>query len=140
MEALFGKQAYKLLGKVREKQRKEEPLTGLEQMVAQVMEEHPEFEPFWDQGERMAYPQEIGESVVNPLVHTGLHVVVEKQIREDDPEEVRLLLGRLVEKGKSRHEALHVIAQVWGSHYFQSVRRGNPMEELSYIESLKILL
>jgi hypothetical protein len=140
MEALFGKQAYKLLGKVREKQQTGEPLTGLEGMVAQVMKEHPEFEPFWDQGERMAYPQEIEGSVVNPLVHTGLHVVVEKQIREDDPEEVRLVLGRLEGEGKSRHEALHVVAQIWGSHYFQSVRRGNPMEELSYIEALKVLL
>lgn len=140
MDVLFGKQAYRLIGKVSEKLQSGEPLFGMEGMIAEVMREHPEFKPFWDRGEEMAFPQEVDGTVVNPLVHTGLHVVAEKQLKDDDPEEVRLVLAHLQSQGKSRHEALHLIALAWGEHYFRSVRRGNPMEELSYIEDLRALI
>lgn len=140
MEALFGKQAYKLIGRVQGKLKTGEPLTGMERMVAEVMKEHPEFDPVWGMGEQMAYPQEIDGMIVNPLVHTGLHVVAQKQIDDDDPEEARMVVEHLKAQGKSHHDALHVIAQVWGNHYFRSIRSGETMEEFSYTEDLKNIL
>lgn len=140
MEAIFGKQGFKLVGRVWEKIRKGESLDEMEEVLAQAMTEHPEFEPYWESGEDMARPQEISGIVVNPLVHTGLHIVVERQISVDDPEEVRRVLGQLQSQGRTRHEALHLIAQAWGEIYFRSIRRGNPMEELSYIEALRSLV
>jgi hypothetical protein len=140
MEAIFGKQGYRLIGKILEKKRRGEPVSEMEEMLSEVMDDHPEFAPFWGKGEEMAYPQEVDGNIVNPLVHTGLHLVLERQIKEDDPEEVRRVLAHFQSEGRSRHEALHSVAQIWGDLYFRSVRRGNPMEELTYIEALRELL
>jgi|SRR5579863_9795129 len=140
MESIFGKQGFKLVALVWEKVQKQEALNEFEGMLAAAMKEHPEFAFFWDLGEVMARPQEINGTVVNPLVHTGLHLVVERQLHHDDPEEARAVLQHLQSKGTPRHEALHSIAQAWGEIYFRSIRRGNPMEELSYVEVLRSLL
>lgn len=45
-------------------------------------------------------------------VHAALHVVVEEQLATGSPPETRRALARLVAAGRSRHEALHAIANV----------------------------
>ena len=47
-----------------------------------------------------------------PRVHAAIHVVVENQLAADRPPEVRRALERLVRGGRSRHEAVHAIADV----------------------------
>lgn len=139
MDALFSKQAVPMYIQVWERMKKGEDLMGDAEMIAEAMQAHPEFDPFWPQGEMLFYPQEINGFIVNPLVHTGLHVAVEKQLFNQNPEEVEVAFKALLEKGIPRHDAIHHIAGLWGDLYFQSVRRGNPMEESVYIEELKAL-
>jgi hypothetical protein len=45
-------------------------------------------------------------------VHAALHVVVEEQLATGSPPGARRALARLVAAGRSRHEALHAIADV----------------------------
>lgn len=45
-------------------------------------------------------------------VHAALHVVVEEQLATGSPPEARRALERLVSAGRSRHEALHALADV----------------------------
>lgn len=45
-------------------------------------------------------------------VHAALHVVVEEQLATGSPPEVRRALARLVAAGRTRHEAVHAIAEV----------------------------
>ncbi len=139
MSDLFSKQATVIYNAVWEKMKKGEELSGDSEMIAEAMKEHPEFDPFWGVGETAFHPQEINGFIVNPLVHTGLHVAIEKQLFNDDPVEVRLALKHLIEKGIPRHEAIHQIAGIWGDLYFRSVRRGGPLEELVYLQELEAL-
>ena len=140
MSLLFSKQAARTYGQVWEKKKKGEKLFGEAEMVSDAMDAHPEFNPFWPQGEAAFQPQEIGGYVVNPLVHIGLHVIIEQQLASGDPEEVGMLVKSLVEKGDSRHEAIHKVAGIWGDIYFRSVRRGSPMEEGIYLAELHRLM
>lgn len=137
---LFSKQAVTIYNQVWQKMKQGEELMGDAEMIADEMKRHPEFDPYWSQGELAFQPQEIDGYIVNPLVHTGLHVAIEKQLFNDNPEEVAVVFKVLVEKGMSRHDAIHQIASLWGSLYFQSVRRGGPMEESVYLEELKAML
>jgi len=137
---LFSKQAVTLYNQIWEKVQKGEELMGDAELIADEMKRHPEFTPFWSQGEAAFQPQEINGYIVNPLVHTGLHVAVEKQLFNDNPEEVTVVFKALLEKGMPRHEAIHQIAGLWGNLYFKSVRRGGPLEESVYIEELKAML
>lgn len=140
MNDLFSKQATALYGTIWEKMKKGEPLSGDAELISEVMKEHPEFDPFWGAGETAFQPQEIDGFIVNPLVHTGLHVMVEKQIASDDPMEVGITLRQLLERGVTRPEAIHQIAGIWGNLYFRSVRRGGSFEEWVYLQELEGLL
>ncbi len=140
MDYLFSKQALSMYFKVWDRMKKGEELSGDAEMIADVMKAHPEFDPWWPQGEMAFHPQEIDGYIVNPLIHTGLHVAVEKQLFSQSPEEVEVVFKTLLEKGLPRHEAIHRIAGLWGDLYFRSVRRGDPMEESTYIEELKMLM
>jgi hypothetical protein len=140
MESLFSKQAASLYAQIWERMKKGEALFGDAEMIAEAMKGHPELDPYWPQGEAAFSPQEINGYVVNPLVHIGLHVAVEKQLMNQSPEEVEVVFKALLEKGMSRHEAIHQIAGLWGDLYFRSVRRGGPLEEGVYIEELKTLM
>jgi len=136
-DMLFSKQSVPMYLSVWKRMKEGQELTGDAEMIAEVMQGHSEFDPFWTQGEKAFQPQEIDGYMVNPLVHTGLHVVIEKQLLNQEPEEVVLALNALMGKGFSRHEAIHKLVALWGDLYFRSVRRGNPMEEWTYIEGLK---
>lgn len=100
--------------------------------IAHVMDLHPEYEDIWKMGEMAVYPQEIDGKVVNPFVHTVLHVKVDKQISEETPEFVAETFKRLKSEGADEHEALHAIIGVYADMYFKSFRRGDTFSNLEY--------
>ncbi|MEO5656234.1 MAG: DUF1841 family protein [Nitrospiria bacterium] len=114
-------------------------LEGEEALIAHAMNLHPELDPLWDLGEASATPQEVNGTVVNPFIHTALHVLVEKQLEEKSPPEALTALDVLLARGVDRHEAVHAIAALYADLYFTTFRRGQSFEETSYIELLKQL-
>lgn len=116
------------------------PLDGEDELIAQAMDLHPELDPLWELGEMSATPQEINGTVVNPFIHTALHVLVEKQLQSKSPPEIADALNALLNRGIDRHEAVHAIASVYAELYFTTFRRGQQFEELTYVELLKQLV
>ncbi|MFZ5877035.1 MAG: DUF1841 family protein [Nitrospirota bacterium] len=115
------------------------PIEGEDELIAQAMDLHPELDPIWELGEMSATPQEVNGTVVNPFIHTALHVLVEKQLQTKSPPETVDTLNRLTARGIERHEAVHAIASVYAELYFTTFRRGQQFEELTYVELLKQL-
>jgi hypothetical protein len=90
-------------------------------------------------GEYAAQPQEVNGTVVNPYVHTALHVIIEKQIENLSPPETLNTLKSLETAGQSRHDALHRILSIYAEIYFYNFRKGLTFDELSYVELLRDL-
>lgn len=137
MDNLFSKQTLLVYFQVWEQVKAGVELEGGAERIADAIKAHPEFDPFWPQGEAAINPQEIDGYVVNPLIHTGLHVEIDKQLFNQQPEEVEPTLKALLEKGIKRHEAIHQIAGIWADLYFRSIRQGAPFDDWSYAEALK---
>ncbi len=116
------------------------PYDSNSEEIVSVLKAHPEFDPFWEQGEAALHPQEVGDYVVSPLIHTRLHVVIETQLLEQDPDEVIEAFNLLVQKGETRHKAIHRIASLWGDIYFKSIREATPFSDWSYVEGLRSLV
>lgn len=116
------------------------PLTGGDELISDVMDLHPEFDPFWALGELSATPQEVNGTIVNPYIHTALHVLIEKQLDTLVPPEAMNALQHLESSGYSRHEALHQILGIYADIYFTNFRKGLAFEELSYVELLRDLI
>lgn len=122
------------------KQRRQAPsLEGEDALIAQAMDLHPELDPLWELGELSATPQEVNGTIVNPFIHTALHVLIEKQLAEQSPPEIVDTLAVLLRRSVDRHEAVHAIASVYADLYFTTFRRGQHFEEGTYVELLKQL-
>ncbi len=139
MDTLFTTQTLKTYAQIYQQITEGKEIINDEEVVADTIRLHPEFDPFWPDGESAIHPQEIDDYVVNPLIHTGLHVIVEKQILDKNPEEVDSTLNTLLANGISRHDAMHQIIGLWGELYFRSVRQSSSLYEWEYIELLNRL-
>ncbi len=111
----------------------------LDARIAHIMDLHPEFDEIWKLGELATHPQEIGGQIVNPFVHTVLHVIVDKQILTGQLEYVEVTYSRLKEQGMDDHNALHVIIAVYADLHFGSFRQGKPFDTLDYESQLVAL-
>ena len=82
---LFDKENQWRFTKIAEQRRNKIKLEGEDALIAETMNLHPDFDPIWALPEFSAQPREIGGMVVNPFVHTALHVIIEQQIAREKP-------------------------------------------------------
>jgi len=115
------------------------PVSEVDSRIAHVMDMHPEFEEAWKMGEMAVYPQEINGQIVNPFVHTVLHVIIDTQLNDGNPEIVTLTYKRLLEEGMDVHDCLHAIIHSFGDIHFANFRTGKPFDHLDYQSRLMSL-
>ena len=138
---LFGTEHLKLFLQLAEERKKGDvKFTEDEESIIQVMKEHPEFDKFWPMGDMAAAPQEIGEEIVNPFVHTALHASIELQVNHLQPRYVAETLSVLLNSGMDRHEALHQIGAIYADLFFKRFRKGDDFDDEEYAGRLKILI
>lgn len=102
------------------------------QTIFDIMDMHPELDAIWKMGEMAAYPQEVDGMMVNPFVHTVLHLIVDRQIETESPEYVAETFARLRDEGMDEHECLHAIIAVYADLYFSNFRKGGSFSYLDY--------
>ncbi len=105
--------------------------------IFEIMDMHPELDKIWKMGELAAYPQEADGMVVNPFVHTVLHLIVDNQIETDSPEYVSETFARLIDEGMEEHESLHAIIAIYADLYFSNFRKGGSFSYLDYESRLR---
>jgi hypothetical protein len=67
------------------------------------------------------YHRRAGEKLSNLTAHAGLHVVVENQVLMKEEIPISAALGRLMDEGLDRHDAIHAIASVLSMTMFDAV-------------------
>ena len=135
----FDKENQSRIFRVADDRAQGKPVPEEDQRIVHVMEAHPEFDEVWKQGELAAYPQEINGQTVNPLVHTVLHVIIDRQVSNEDPEFVVETHNRLVQQGMDEHGSLHAILWVFADIYFRTFRNGGQFDPLEYESRLNLL-
>lgn len=113
------------------------PLDTLEQQVARVLEEHPEYHRALGDPERALnrdYSPETGE--VNPFLHLSLHLGLREQIATDRPAGIRDVYRRLSLRGGS-HAAEHLMMDQLAEALWAAQRNGRTPDEQAYLEALR---
>ncbi len=89
-----------------------------------------------DETERVAlvieYHRQSKSRLENPELHAITHVVVENQVALGDATSVPATLGRLIDEGLDRHEAIHAIGSILMSVVFDAAQEaddGNDINE-----------
>ena len=99
----------------------EQPLDGIEVVVAKVIRAHPEYHAVLakrDTSEDRDYLPESGET--NPFLHMGMHIAIEEQLSIDQPRGIRQQYEQLMLRLADPHEAQHVIMECLGEMLWQA--------------------
>lgn len=116
-----------------------QPLQPLEQLVSQVIEQHPEYHPYLgddDQLDRDFTPEQ-GET--NPWLHMGMHITLGEQIASDRPLGIRSSYQHIVARFGDHHAAEHAMMDCLGVALWEAQRSSSLPDEQAYLECLKKL-
>ncbi len=111
-------------------------LEGEEATLARVMKEHVEYVDVWERLEELD-DREIVVNGVNPILHISMHCVIENQLEQNNPPEVRKALDGLLKRGDSRHEAIHAIAYEFNMELFPVLKNARPFNNNAYKRRLE---
>ena len=128
----FDKESQQRILRVAADRNEGRPTEELDGRITRVLELHPEFDSIWEEGEMASIPREVNGMIVNPFVHTVLHVTIDRQLQLGAPEFVATAYNRLTNQGMESHEALHAIIAIYANLHFASTRRDMQFDALAY--------
>ncbi len=106
-------------------------LEGEETVLARMMQEHVEYHKVWEQLDKLSGDELVVDGV-NPIMHVSMHSVIENQLEQNTPPEVRKALDGLLKRGTSRHEAIHTIAYEFNMELFPVLKHSRPFNNNAY--------
>lgn len=115
------------------------PMDALEQQIAAVIAEHPEYHALLQQEEKALqreYLPEQGET--NPFLHMGLHLGIHEQVSTNRPAGISELYRQLVIK-HGKHDAEHRMMDCLAESIWLAQRNQTTPDETAYLDCLKQL-
>jgi hypothetical protein len=114
-------------------------LEGEDAQLAQVMRDHPEYYDIWESTTELPMEQTTLDEG-DPFAHVVVHTVIESQLAQNDPPEVRLVLKYKTSHHVPRHQAIHEIAYVFVQHLWKTLHDKTPFDNDAYRQDLNQLL
>lgn len=131
-------QARQFLFEAWRKRRAGELLTPLEDLTAQLIDKHPEY------NELLSTPESNQDknfapdgTEVNPFLHIMMHLSIEEQLSIGQPFGIREQFARLTQKYQSEHEAQHAMMDCLGEMIWQAQRNKTEPDPAIYIACLE---
>ncbi|MCH8262365.1 MAG: DUF1841 family protein [Proteobacteria bacterium] len=132
----------KFFSEVWEKYKKKMPLEALEQVVLDIILQHPEYHKILDMDETdvaaMEFLPEAG--MTNPFLHMGMHIAIQEQIGSNRPEGITALYQQLLAGYPSAHDLEHSMMECLGETLWQAQRNNIMPDEMQYLERVKRLI
>ena len=117
-----------------------EELNALEQQVAEVIAEHPEYHVLLQNEDKALgreYAPEDGET--NPFLHMSLHLGLQEQVVTDRPAGIRAIYQQMIAR-HGVHEAEHQMMQYLIESLWMAQHNESAPDEKVYMEGLQGLL
>jgi len=113
-------------------------LTEEEELLAEQMQAHSEYSEVWEN-------KDLGEHFFdltkeeNPFLHISLHVMLERQIRSNNPPYVRRAIERLAAQGEDPHDVQHAILRILVSEMWAVMTQRRPFNLKQYCDQIESL-
>lgn len=124
-----------------EKYKKKMPLEALEQVVLNIISQHPEYHEILEKNETeiaaMEFLPETG--MTNPFLHMGMHIAIQEQIGSNRPEGITVLYQQLLAGYASAHDLEHSMMECLGEILWQAQRNNTMPDEMQYLKRVKQL-
>ena len=122
-----------------QKQQNGETLAGLEQQVAEVIAEHPEYHAELNHAEGVVQKDYNDGEEGNPFLHMSLHLGLREQVVTDRPEGIRNIYQQMIGR-HGVHQAEHLMMQALAESLWLAQQNGTPPDEEVYRDRLKQLI
>ena len=114
-------------------------LQPLEQLVAQVIEQHPEYHAHLTDDEQLQRDFSPAHGETNPWLHMGMHISLGEQLGADRPTGIRALYQQIVMRFGDHHAAEHAMMDCLGAVLWEAQRSGDTPDEAAYLDCLRKL-
>ncbi len=117
------------------------PMQALEEMVLEVILEHPEYHNLLDKNEA-AVSQEFTpeQGLTNPFLHMGMHITIREQVGTDRPSGIKNIYAQGLRKTLSKHDFEHMMMECLGETLWKAQRNNTLPDESLYLECLQRLI
>jgi len=120
-----------------QKYQAQQPLEPLEEQLAALVVEHPEYQPILAQSEAVLDQDfHIDPGNENPFLHLAMHLSIREQIALDRPAGIRECHLTLCNK-LGNHDAEHRMMEILGAALWQAQRDGVAPNEADYLTQLR---
>ncbi len=138
---IFGSDRYELRQMYIDAWRKScagELLSPLESQIAQVIQDHPEYQGAMA-AETLDETFAAGSGKTNPFLHMGLHLALREQVATNRPAGIAEVFEQLRAKSGDLHTAEHQALDCLAEELWTAQNDNTAPDEQAYLESLKRL-
>ncbi len=115
-----------------------EILSPLESQIAQIIQDHPEYQPAMTADTlEESYSPEGGQT--NPFLHMGLHLAVREQVATNRPQGIAEVFEQLHAKSGDRLTAEHLVLDCLAEALWTAQNNNAAPDEQAYLERLRRL-
>jgi hypothetical protein len=123
------------------KQQAGEPMQPLEEMVAGVVRQHPEYHDLLKRPESGMVREFLPEGgQTNPFLHMGMHISLLEQVSTDRPTGISELYRRLCQRLGDEHEAEHQLMECLGRMLWEAQSANRMPDEMAYLDCIRRLV
>ncbi|MBT8077623.1 MAG: DUF1841 family protein [Gammaproteobacteria bacterium] len=117
------------------KSRNGELLSPLEDQIAAVVAEHPEYHGILSGPEAA----DVRSDTTNPFLHMGLHMALREQLATDRPPGIAAVFRRFAAQSGNAHEAEHRFIDCLAETLWEAQNQGVAPDENRYMERIRRL-
>ena len=115
----------------------QEPVTGIESMVLELVLQHPEYHALLSKPAQYLdsdYPPELGTT--NPFLHLSLHLAINEQHSINQPAGIQQRYADLLARHDEPHAAQHALMECLAEMIWQAQRQQTPPDAAVYFDCL----
>ncbi len=115
------------------------PLEPLEQLITQVIRQHPEYHSLLARDPDTLLDRDFtpDDGQLNPFLHLALHLAIYEQVGADRPSGIRAVYYALANQQGDAHAAEHLMLEALGEALWTAQRNGVPPDETAYLNALQ---
>lgn len=117
----------------------DEALDGIEALIVQVIEQHPEYHRLITDPDAPDKDFHIDDAQTNPFLHMGMHITLAEQLGSDRPAGIRNLHQKITLKTGDAHEAEHKMMECLGLILWEAQRSGQAPDEQAFLSCMRKL-
>ncbi len=123
-----------------QKVKKNQPMIALEEMIARVIEMHPEYHAMLNNEKHLGneYLPEMGE--INPFLHMGMHLGLQEQVSLDRPSGIQAIYQQLGEQTGSVEKTEHAMIDCLAESLWIAQKEQLEPDEQKYLACLQALI